>query len=264
MSDDWLIPDWDAPAAVRALVTTRAGGGSAAPFAALNLATYVGDAPESVADNRRRLRLVPAIGSRVLGILPLPAEPLWLEQVHGTRVVDSAQYRAGDQADACIARTPGRVCAVLSADCLPLLLCADDASAVAAAHAGWRGLSAGIIEACVAAMAIPPARLLAWLGPAIGPRAYEVGDEVRAAFCQQVAGAQRAFVPYGPGKWLCDLYLLARQRLSALGVERVSGGGHCTFSNPQRFYSYRRDGVTGRMASCIWIDSQGTGLSRPV
>jgi hypothetical protein len=255
MSDGWLLPDWDAPAAVRALVTTRAGGFSAAPYAGLNLATHVGDAPERVADNRRRL---------CLGILPLPADPLWLEQVHGTRVVESGQYRAGDQADACIARTPGRVCAVLSADCLPLLFCADDASAVAAAHAGWRGLSAGMIEACVAAMAIPPARLLAWLGPAIGPRAYEVGDEVRAAFCRQDAGAQRAFVPHGPGKWLCDLYLLARQRLSALGVERVSGGGHCTFSDPRRFYSYRRDGVTGRMASCIWIETNGKGGAVPV
>ena len=255
MSDHWLIPDWQAPAGVRALVTTRRGGCSAAPYAGLNLATHVGDAPENVASNRRRLRL---------GILPLPADPLWLEQVHGTRVLEAEQYRAVAEADACIARAPGQVCAVLSADCLPLLICADDASAVAAAHAGWRGLSAGMIEACVVAMAIPPTRLLAWLGPAIGARVYEVGDEVRAAFCRHDAGAQRAFVPHAPGKWLCDLYLLARQRLSALGVQRVSGGEHCTFSDPQRFYSYRRDGVTGRMASCIWLDSNGKGGALPV
>jgi len=245
MSGQWLIPDWDAPSAVRALATTRGGGVSAAPYASLNLATHVGDDPRSVASNRRRLRQ---------GIPPLPADPLWLEQVHGTRVVAAEHYTEGAEADACVARTPGRVCAVLSADCLPLLFCAEDASVVAAAHAGWRGLSAGMIEACVAATATPPARLLAWLGPAIGAQAYEVGDEVRAVFCQQDAAAQRAFVPQAPGKWLCDLYLLARQRLTALGVHRVSGGGHCTFSDPRRFYSYRRDGVTGRMASCIWLD----------
>ncbi|MFA6313428.1 MAG: peptidoglycan editing factor PgeF [Sterolibacterium sp.] len=246
MNPHCLIPAWNAPVAVRALVTTRSGGHSATPYAGLNLATHVGDDPLAVAANRRSLRL----GSR-----PLPADPLWLEQVHGTRVVAAESYREPAVADACIARTPGLVCAVLSADCLPLLLCAEDASAVAAVHAGWRGLSAGVIEACVAAMGTPPARLLAWLGPAIGPQAYEVGDEVREVFCRQDAAAALAFVPRQPGKWWCDLYLLARQRLAALGVQRVSGGEYCTYSDAARFYSYRRDGVTGRMASCIWLEA---------
>ena len=232
---------------MRALVTTRCGGESVAPYESMNLGAHVGDDPARVAGNRMRLRQ---------GIPPLPSDPQWLAQVHGTRVVEGEQFRTGVEADACISRDPGRVCAVLSADCLPLLFCADDGSVVAAAHAGWRGLSAGVIEACVTAMAIPPARLLVWLGPAIGPQAYEVGDEVRAAFCGHDAAAQLAFVPRVPGKWLCDLYLLARQRLIALGVMRVSGGGDCTFSDPLRFYSYRRDGVTGRMASCVWLDAK--------
>lgn len=248
MSVDLLIPDWNVPATVRALATTRGGGRSAAPYAGLNLGAHVGDDPASVAANRRRLRQ---------GEPPLPADPLWLRQVHGTRVLLAESYREGAEADACIARTPGLVCAVLTADCLPLLLCADDASVVGAVHAGWRGLAAGVVEACVAAMETPPARLLAWLGPAIGPLAYEVGHEVRDVFRSHDAAAQRAFTPHGQGKWLCDLYLLARQRLAALGVERVSGGDCCTFGDPRRFYSYRRDGLTGRMASCIWLDPNG-------
>lgn len=254
MSDSWLIPGWAPPPGVHALVTTRAGGGSAAPFDSLNLATHVGDDPASVFGNRLRLR------QRV----PLPEDPMWLEQVHGTRVVSADDYAAGVEADACIARTAGRVCAVLSADCLPLLICAEDGSVVGAAHAGWRGLSAGVLEACIAAMGVPPGRLLVWLGPAIGPRAYEVGAEVRSAFCERDAEAQPAFSPSAPGKWLCDLYHLARQRLAALGVERVSGGELCTYSDPQRFYSYRRDRITGRMASCIWIESKRNDRIHPV
>lgn len=250
-----LTPAWNAPAAVHALVTTRGGGASVAPYAGLNLAAHVGDDPVAVSANRRRLRR---------GFPALPADPLWLQQVHGTRIVAAEEYHQGIQADACIARTPDLVCAVLSADCLPLLLCAADGSVVGAVHAGWRGLSGGIVEACVAAMAVPSDGLLAWLGPAIGPRAYEVGDEVRAAFCAQDAAAERAFVPRQPGKWLCDLYLLARQRLAALGVQRVSGGEHCTFNDAARFYSYRRDGVTGRMASCIWLEPAGRGEGLPV
>jgi YfiH family protein len=245
MSDYPLIPDWNAPATVHALVTTRIGGVSVAPYAGWNLAAHVGDTPASVEANRRRLRQ---------GVLPLPADPLWLRQVHGIEVLTGESFREGAEADACIVRTPGLVCAVLTADCLPLLLCDQDANVVGAVHAGWRGLAAGVIEACVAAMEIPPASLLAWLGPAIGPRAYEVGDEVRDVFCAHDAAAQRAFVPHDNGKWLCDLYLLARQRLAALGVQRVSGGEYCTFGDAQRFFSYRRDGVTGRMASCIWLE----------
>ena len=180
MSDHRLIPDWDVPSAVRALTTTRSGGCSTGPYASLNLGNHVGDAAPTVADNRRRLRQGPGA---------LPADPLWLRQVHGTQVIAAEDYRGDAEADACIARTPGLVCAVLTADCLPLLFCAEDASVVGAAHAGWRGLSAGVIEACVAAMAIPPAGLRAWLGPAIGPRVYQVGDEVRQRFCEQHADA---------------------------------------------------------------------------
>lgn len=244
MSGAWLVPEWEAPPPVRALMTTRSGGRSEAPYAGLNLGDHVGDDAAAVAGNRRTLRTAAR----------LPAEPLWLRQVHGTRAVVADDYTAGVEADACVARSPGLVCAVLTADCLPVLLCADDATVVAAAHAGWRGLAAGVIEACVAAMDVQPARLLAWLGPAIGPLAYEVGKEVRDAFCERAVEAAQAFVVCGNGKWRCNLTLLARQRLARLGVTRVSGGQWCTLSDPQRFYSHRRDGVTGRMAACIWLE----------
>lgn len=250
MNDALLIPDWPAPPGVRALVTTRtcAEGRSAAPYARFNLAAHVGDATAAVTANRLCLRRAP---------FDVPSEPLWLSQVHGTCVVAAEDAAANVEADASVTRTPGRVCAVLTADCLPLLLCAEDGSTIAAVHAGWRGLANGVIEASVAAMPSQPAHLLAWLGPAIGPAAFEVGDEVRDAFVSRDSHASAAFVRHGPGKWLCDLYLLARQRLAALGVTRVYGGGLCTFADAQRFYSYRRDGVTGRMASLIWIDPHG-------
>lgn len=259
MSADWIVPDWPAPPSVRALATTRGGaeGGEGLgfddPYGNFNLATHVGDDPQTVAANRQRLRF----GAR------LPDEPLWLNQVHGIRVLRAEYYRQGmqpdadDGADACVARTPGPVCTVLTADCLPLLLCDAQGTVVAAAHAGWRGLAAGVIESTVAAMQIAPARLLAWLGPAIGASAFEVGDEVRAVFCRHDAQAASAFVAHAQGKWLCDLYLLARQRLAALGVSQVCGGEWCTFSDPRRFYSYRRDGATGRMATLIWLDHDG-------
>ena len=273
-----LIPDWgggkrSAPPGVQALVTTRQSlqGCSAPPYDQCNLALHVGDDPLAVAANRANLRRL------------LPAEPCWLNQVHGVAVVcaddDHASTKKGDGshippvADACYAREPGRVCAVLTADCLPLLLAARDGSVVAAAHAGWRGLAAGVIEATVAALEVPADGLQAWLGPAIGPTAFEVGEEVKERFCQHDARAAQAFRPMEKpqagqsfhsshssrssqtataGKWLCDLYLLAHQRLAALGVKQISGGGDCTWSNPRQFYSYRRDGVTGRMASLIW------------
>ena len=259
MSAGWILPDWPAPSSVRAMMTTRAGleggeslvpAGTDDPYGNFNLALHVGDDPRTVIANRQRLRHGPPA---------LPSDPLWLNQVHGTRVLDAESYRQGTgadaeaDADACVARTPGLVCAVLTADCLPLLLCDGQGTAVAAAHAGWRGLAAGVIESTVAAMHIEPARLLAWMGPAIGPSAFEVGDEVRAAFCRHDPQAEGAFVANLRGKWLCDLYLLARQRLAALGVNQVSGGEGCTFSEPRRFYSYRRDGVTGRMATLIWL-----------
>ncbi len=238
-----IEPDWPAPARVRALVTTRAGGASRGEFASFNLAAHVGDDPKALIENRRRLRAL------------LPAEPLWLDQVHGNLCVSAAEAARGTAADACVAHAPGQVCAVLTADCLPLLFCDRIGSAVGVAHAGWRGLAAGVIESAVAAMDRPADTLLAWLGPAIGPRNFEVGDEVRAAFVSLDAAAAAAFVPHGNGKWLCSLYQLARQRLAAAGVRAVTGGAYCTFDEPDRFYSFRRDGRTGRMATLIWLQA---------
>lgn len=239
--------DWPAPAQVRALCTTRGGGVSDGPFASLNLAEHVGDAAAAVARNRERLR-------RELG---LPSEPGWLTQVHGCGVARVGRDPRGGEADAAIGDGPGQVCAVMTADCLPVLLCDVDGSIVAAVHAGWRGLAAGVIEVAVRRMGVAPDRLMAWLGPAIGPTAFEVGDEVRACFLAADAAVEDAFRRSPNGRWLADLYALARRRLAAIGVESVSGGGLCTFSEPRRFFSYRRDGVTGRMASVIWLDSTG-------
>ena len=245
MSPRRLLPEWPAPAAVRACATTRAGGVSEGPYAALNLGAHVGDEPRHVAENRRRLRAA----------LHLPDEPLWLRQVHGTAVVEAVASRAGCEADASYTRQRGAVCAVLTADCLPLLLCDAQGTVVAAVHAGWRGLLAGVIENAVLAMQCPGARLMAWLGPAIGPESFEVGEEVRAAFVAQDAGAAAAFRPSPAGRWLADLYQLARRRLARVHVSAVYGGHWCTLRDATRFYSYRRDGVSGRMASLIWLDS---------
>ncbi|MBM3391949.1 MAG: peptidoglycan editing factor PgeF [Betaproteobacteria bacterium] len=239
---DWIVPDWPAPANVRALVTTRAGGVSIGPYESMNLATHVGDDPAAVMENRRRLRA------------HLPADPAWLNQVHGRRVVDAAGAACGVEADAAFSRQKHAVCVVQTADCLPLLLCDDTGSVVAVAHAGWRGLAGGVIEAAVAAMQVPAQGLLAWLGPAIGPRAFEVGADVREAFLAHAPEAAAAFVVKENGKWLADLYRLAGQRLNAAGVSRVFGGGCCTLSEAERFYSFRRDKATGRMASLIWLE----------
>lgn len=241
MLPEVIIPKWPAPANVRALQTTRHGGVSSGPYATLNLGDHVGDNPADVFANRNRL-----------GAL-LPADPIWMKQVHGVAVADADKDVAGVEADAAVARRTGRVCAVMTADCLPVLLCDRRGSVVAAAHAGWRGLCAGVIEATVAAMAVPANDMLAWMGPAIGPQAFEVGDEVRAAFLARDAAAAAAFSAHRPGKWLADIWLLARQRLEALGVCSLWGGGQCTVADRERFFSYRRDGVTGRMASCIWL-----------
>lgn len=241
MTAGFILPDWPAPAGVRALSTTRAGGVSAPPWQGFNLGDHVGDDPLAVATNRAELRR------------ELPAEPAWLSQVHGTRCVDAALARPGIQADASFARQRGVVCAVLTADCLPVLLCDERATVVGIAHAGWRGLAAGVIEATVATMGEPGERLLAWLGPAIGAQAFEVGGEVREQFLADDAAAADAFAATG-GKWLCDIYRLARRRLHALGIRRISGADFCTANDPQRFFSYRRDGVTGRMASLIWLE----------
>jgi len=244
MSLEPIVPDWQAPANVHALVTTRAGGVSRGAFASLNLGFRAGDERGAVEENRGRLAAL------------LPGAPRWLRQMHGTIVVDADALASGvepPEADAAVARKPGTVCAVLVADCMPVLLADDEGSVVGAAHAGWRGLSGGVIEATVAAMRAPASRVRAWLGPAIGPRAYEIGDEVRDAFLARDKQAATVFLPTRPGHWLLDLYAVARQRLEACGVRRVSGGEWCTHSEPQRFYSFRRDGVTGRMAALIWL-----------
>lgn len=247
MSAEFIVPDWPAPANVRALVTTRSGGVSTGPYASFNLGDHVGDDPAAVAENRHLLRL------------QLPAEPVWLQQVHGKQCCDASTCSNANgnqpaEADAAFTRTPGVVCAVLTADCLPILLCDIDGTIVAAAHAGWRGLAAGVIEAAVASMGIPGSRLMAWLGPAIGPQHFEVGSEVREIFIAHDPQAARAFVARPNSKWLCDIYLLAAQRLAALGVCRLAKTDFCTVREKDRFFSYRRDGSTGRMASLIWLD----------
>lgn len=236
-----IIPDWPAPANVKALQTTRNGGASISPYASFNLGSHVGDNPLVVARNRMLLSSL------------CPSEPVWLNQVHGTRVADAGHAGCLPEADASVTTHPGAVCAVMTADCLPILLCDAKGTVVGAAHAGWRGLCDGVIEATVQAMNVPPRTLMAWLGPAIGPGKFEVGDEVRTAFVSKHAQASAAFVPSADGKWLADLYQLARLRLHALGISRVYGGDLCTCSDPERFYSYRRDGVTGRMGTIIWL-----------
>jgi polyphenol oxidase len=243
----FIEPDWRLRR-VHALTTERhfdAGGASLPPFDRCNLGAACGDDAAAVAHNRRLL------AER----LHLPAEPRWLQQVHGTDVVRfDAPGDDAPVADAAVTSTPGVVLAVLSADCLPVLFTAVDGSEVAAAHAGWRGLLAGVLEATIAAMDIAPDRLLAWMGPAAGPFAYEVGDEVREAFTARDASSAAAFAGSRPGHWWCDLNHLARRRLSAAGVGRISGGGHCTITEAERFFSHRRDRRTGRMASLVWID----------
>lgn len=239
------MPDWPAPSTVRAVSTTRRGGVSATPYASFNLGDHVGDDPGAVAENRTRL----------MQTLSLSAAPGWLRQVHGTRVVDAAQGAC--EADAARTGQAGVVCAVLTADCLPLLLCNSAGTQVAAVHAGWRGLAAGVIETALDGMG-EGKEIMAWLGPAIGPAAFEVGDEVRAAFMAQDASTQAAFRPSPAGRWLADIYQLARWRLTAGGVTRIYGGHWCTYSETERFYSYRRDGICGRMATMIWLDDGRT------
>jgi YfiH family protein len=221
---DLMRPDWPAPAKVRALVTLRTFGDM------------------SLGESKARLRTL------------LPAEPAWLRQVHGTSIVDaSTKAVEKPQADGAVAHASGAVCAVMAADCMPVLLADQDGGVVAAAHAGWRGLSAGVIEAALDAMHIPPRSVLAWLGPAIGPRVYEVGADVREAFVSRDAAAAAAFTPTRPDHWLLDLYMVAVQRLRRRGVSRIYGGGFCTYSDAQRFCSFRRDRTAERMAAVIWL-----------
>jgi YfiH family protein len=235
-----IVPDWPAPPHVKSLMTTREGGVSGEPWTSFNLGDHVGDDPLHVAANRARLRQ------------QLPAEPGWLRQVHSARAVEAGAGLL--EADAAFTRQRGNVCVVLTADCLPVLFCDRAGSVVAAAHAGWRGLADGVLEATVAGMRVPPGDILAWMGAAIGPRAFEVGDEVRQAFVAQHPEAAAAFLSHAPGKWLADIYQLARIRLESAGVRSIHGGGRCTFTETNRYFSYRRDGVTGRMASLIWLE----------
>jgi polyphenol oxidase len=237
---DWIIADWPVSANIRTLITTRNGGVSRGAFASCNLALRVGDEPQAVAINRAQLRQF------------LPNEPRWLQQVHGATVVEADGTDALPQADASIARRPGTVCALMIADCLPVLLADRAGTTVAAAHAGWRGLARGVVENTIRAMECDPRELLCYLGPAIGPQAFEVGADVRDAFLARDRRAAAAFAPHGPGKWLADLYVLARQALARAGVMEIYGGGFCTVSDARRFFSYRRDRTTGRMAALIW------------
>lgn len=237
-----IIPNWPAPLNVKAVVTTRQGGVSPAPYESLNLGTHVGDEHAGVARNRVLLKEA----------AKLPADPHWLQQVHGCRVAQCDSEGLPVAADASTTMVPGRVCAVLTADCLPLLICNRRGTRVAAVHAGWRGLASGIIEATLARFE-PDDELLVWLGPAIGPTAFEVGGEVRDAFLTVDPLAEAGFKSNRPGHWLADLYFLARRRLALPSVAYIGGGDHCTLSDSNRFFSYRRDGITGRMASLIWL-----------
>ena len=243
MTENLLIPDWPIPANVRAVCSTRVGGVSAGCYASLNLGDHVGDIPDNVEANRDRYQHFAA----------MPAAPIWLQQVHGTQVLAAAsQSISGQQADASVTSESGVVCTVMTADCLPLLLCDAAGTQVAAVHAGWRGLCDGIIEKTVCQFANPTS-VMAYLGPAISQPAFEVGAEVREAFIAVAAEAQKAFIAGVEGKWQADLYLLARQRLRSVGVAQIYGGNFCTYRQPELFFSYRRDGQTGRMASSIWL-----------
>lgn len=238
----WLTPDWPVPASVHAVTTLRTGGVSVGAFDALNIALHVGDHAEFVITNR-------AIIKSMLG---LPDEPIWLEQMHGNQVVDAATIGLQRQADASFTTKSGVVCAVMTADCLPVLVCMAGGDQVAAIHAGWRGLLSGVIGNTLSAMAGHD--VLVWLGPAIGPDCFEVGDDVRDAFLHKAAGFTVAFTSKSKGKWLADIYQLARIELAALGINKIYGGDFCTVTDHERFYSYRRDQVTGRMVTLIWRD----------
>lgn len=237
---DLMIPDWPAPSNVHAIQTTRQGGFSDPPFCSLNLGAHVQDHPITVVKNRQLLDQF------------VPSKPVWLNQVHGTNVIDAALSSCVQDADASFTTQSNVVCVTMTADCLPVLLCDKHGTAVAAIHAGWRSLCDGVIENAVLAMGLKAEDLLAWLGPAIGPDAFEVGAEVRQAFIEKDTNARQAFQPHAD-KWLANLYLLATQRLNNVGIKAIYGGGDCTYSSPERYFSFRRDGMTGRMATMIWL-----------
>ena len=238
-----IIPNWPAPDNVLTVSTTRFGGVSSAPYDALNLGLHVGDDVSSVLTNRQLLK----------HHCWLTTEPAWLNQIHSPIVIDlTAPLTEVVDADGSFTRVPGLACAIMTADCLPVLLCNKQGTEVAAVHAGWRGLAAGVIDNAIAKFTCPAADIMAWMGPAIGPTAFEVGTEVREQFIDVNAKAADAFVAHGD-KWLANLYLLARQRLQQHGIDAIYGGEYCTFNNDQLFYSYRRQTVTGRQASLIWL-----------
>ncbi len=236
----WIVPEWPAPPNIRALTTLRSDGFSAPPFECFNLALHVGDNEKTVQENRRLLTEQ----------AQLPADPFWLQQVHGTNVVEVGG-NAPVEADASVAFKPNQVCCVMTADCLPILLCDRLGRNIAAVHAGWRGLAAGVIESTVEKLGVHPKDLLVWLGPAIGPNAFEVGKEVLEAF--DTDRSPDTFQSLGKGKWLANLYALAELRLNRIGIAHIFGGDFCTYSESDRFYSYRRSGTTGRMVSLIWM-----------
>jgi YfiH family protein len=240
----WLVPDWPCPARVRAFVTTRAGGVSGGEYASMNLGTRSGDDPAHVARNRL------IVAER------LPAMPRWMAQVHGNAVANLDALADGDvaTADAATVGEARRVAAVLTADCMPVLFCDGHGRRAGVAHAGWRGLAGGVLENTVAALEADAQDVMAWMGPAIGPDAFEVGPEVREAFLAADPAADAAFAPHGPGKYLADLYVLARQRLARAGVRRIFGGGFCTYRDSARFFSYRREPKSGRMGTFIWLE----------
>ena len=238
-----ISADWPAPDHIGAIVTTRQGGVSEAPYAGLNLGDHVGDSAEKVLENRQLL----------MNELGLVKPPQWLTQVHGTDAIKACDNGRITEADACWSDTAGQACIVMTADCLPVFFTDSAGSKVAVAHAGWRGLADGVLEQTLAVFE-NPADVIVWFGPAIGPEAFEVGDEVKQQFCNHLTESQQAFKPSAnSGKWLADIYLLARLRLLKAGVSSISGGEYCTYSQSEKFFSYRRDGITGRMASIIWI-----------
>jgi YfiH family protein len=246
MHTDFIQPNWPAANKIRAYTTTRIGGVSVAPYDSFNLAAHVGDNLDQVEKNRAILREK----------LQLPAEPLWLTQTHGTHVVAADATQPYIEADASYTDRPNVVCAVQTADCLPLLICNRDATLVAAIHAGWKGLAAGVIESTLTTLNVPGNELLVWLGPAMGPQAFEIGKDVYQAFTDKHSEAELGFKAISAEKWLANIYLLAKQRLHAFGITAIYGGEFCTFTESEKFFSYRRNPITGRMASLIWISPE--------
>ncbi len=244
-TERYLWANWPAPDNIKALVTTRNGGLSVGGYTSFNLGLSSGDHPATVHANRQLLQ-------QDLGVTPL-----WLKQTHGIAVADACQDPEGTEADAAVARQPGSVCAVLTADCLPVLFCDHDGTVVAAAHAGWRGLANGVLEATAQSMGVPAESIMAWFGPAISIQHFEVGPEVREQFVKHDSGSAQAFIPGIGDRWFANLYALARRRLESLGIEHIYGGKYCSYAQPELFFSYRRDGVqSGRMASLIWIEKK--------